>query len=317
MNIIRWPEPLEPGDKVALTAPSSPVPLDKLKDAVESIKFLGLEPVIMPSCKMTHGYLAGSDKQRAVDINSAFADKNIKGIFCLRGGYGAMRILPYLDLKMIKNNPKVFAGYSDITALHTVFNNDCGFITFHAPMPNTGYKHLDKFTLDSLKASIFHQNVKINNPSDQQMDILLKGSCEGIITGGNLSLLAGTLGSPYEIDTRGKILFIEEVGELPYRIDKYLTSLALAGKFRDCSGIILGAFADCDETDPDKIPESDIIADSSLDLDTIIKEVILPWGKPVVDNLRVGHIYPQSTLPMGCRIKMDLNCPNNPEIIVL
>jgi len=130
MNIIKWPEPLKSGDKVALTAPSSPVPSDKLEDAVESIKFLGLKPVIMPSCKMTHGYLAGSDKQRADDINSAFSNKNIKGIFCLRGGYGAMRILPYLDLEMIKNNPKVFAGYSDITALHTVFNHKCGFVTY-------------------------------------------------------------------------------------------------------------------------------------------------------------------------------------------
>jgi len=135
-----WPTPLKYGDKVAITAPSSPVSDEKLEMSVESIKFLGLEPVVMPSCNMAHGYLAGPDKQRADDINTAFADDTIKGIFCLRGGYGTTRLLPMLDFNMIKNNPKVFIGYSDISSLHFNINQKCNLVTFHGPMPTTDYR---------------------------------------------------------------------------------------------------------------------------------------------------------------------------------
>ena len=144
------PVPLNPGDKVALLAPSSPVPADVLEKSIKSIEFLGLVPEVYESCRLHHGYLAGNDITRASDINRAFADSSIKGIFCLRGGYGAMRLLPRLDFDMIKRNPKVFVGYSDITALHTVFNNVCGFMTFHGPMPSTDYTVHSSYTLDSL-----------------------------------------------------------------------------------------------------------------------------------------------------------------------
>lgn len=319
MKNMIWPKPLQPGDKVALTAPSSPVPEENLIAAVESIKFMGLEPVIMPSCRLSHGYMAGPDKQRADDLNCAFADDDIKGIFCLRGGYGAMRILPLLDFEMIKRNPKVFIGYSDVTALHTVFNNLCGFITFHGPMPNTNYKRLDKFTLSSLNNCLFHEKhaYDISNPRDYHMAVLNPGIASGVLTGGNLSLMLGTLGSPYEIDTKDKIIFIEDVGEIPYRLDKSFTALSLAGKFRDCKGIILGVFAECEEPDHNTVSKDTIIADDTLEVMDIINEVILPWKKPTLWNLRVGHIYPQSTLPMGANIKLDLSNFETPCISVL
>lgn len=319
MKNIIWPKPLQPGDKVALTAPSSPVPEEKLAAAIDSIKFMGLEPVVMPSCRLSHGYMAGPDKQRADDLNRAFADNSIKGIFCLRGGYGAMRILPSLDFKMISKNPKVFVGYSDVTALHTAFNNLCGFITFHGPMPNTNYKRLDQFTLNSLKNCLFHEKTAFNiaNPKQYHMDVLNPGQTSGMLTGGNLSLMSGTLGSPYEIDTKDKIIFIEDVGERPYRLDKSFTALSLAGKFRDCKGIILGVFAECEEPDHDTVPQDTIIADGTLEVMDIINEVVLPWGKPTLWNLRVGHIYPQSTLPMGANIKLDLSNSQTPIISVL
>ena len=133
MNKLFYPRPLQPGDTMALTAPSSPVPAVNLKAAIKSVKLLGLNPVVMPSCREHHGYMAGTDAQRASDLNEAFSRKDIAGIFCLRGGFGAMRLLPLLDFDMIRQNPKPLIGYSDITALHTSINKLCGFITFHGP----------------------------------------------------------------------------------------------------------------------------------------------------------------------------------------
>jgi len=291
-----WPTPLKYGDKVAITAPSSPVSDEKLEMSVESIKFLGLEPVVMPSCNMAHGYLAGPDKQRADDINTAFADDTIKGIFCLRGGYGTTRLLPMLDFDMIKNNPKVFIGYSDISSLHFNLNQKCNLVTFHGPMPTTDYRVHEGFTNDSLRTCLFApKNLKtIGNPEGEEIITLSEGFVKGTLVGGNLSLMAGTLGSPYEIDTKGKILFIEDVDEMPFRLDKMLTALALAGKFRDCEGIILGTFERCEEADH-----------PSLTLREIFEEVVLPWNKPTILNLRAGHIYPQSTLPMGAEVSFD------------
>ena len=308
MKNLRWPKPLMAGDKVALTATSSPVPEKNLDAAIKSIEHLGLIPTVMPSCRMSHGYMAGPDEQRAADLNDAFAAADIKGVFCLRGGYGMTRILPLLDFEVIKNNHKVFVGYSDVTALHTAINNLCGFITFHGPMPNTDYRRLDKFTMNSLQACLFSPEslTSIENPPHRQMNILKPGNAVGALTGGNLSLLAATLGSPYEIDAKDKILFIEDVGERPYRLDKALTALSLAGKFKDCNGIILGSFAECEEPEPNKVPPNTVIAQEALTLDEIFKEVILPWDKPTLHNLRVGHIYPQSTLPMGAEISLNM-----------
>lgn len=309
MKSLIYPQPLRAGDKVALTAPSSPVSGKNLEAAVESIEFMGLSPVVMDSCLLHHGYMAGTDAQRADDLNRAFADPDIHGVFCLRGGYGASRLLPLLDFGMIRHSCKTFIGYSDITALHTAISRLCGFVTFHGPMPNTDYRRLDSFTLDSLTAALFgpYERIELKNPEHEDMIVMNSGTVEGILTGGNLSLLASTLGSPYEIDTKDRILFIEDVGERPYRLDRSLTALALAGKFRDCRGIILGTFAECDEPDHDTVPPGTVIASSSLSLREIISEVVLPWKKPTLFNFRAGHIYPQSTLPMGGLIRMELD----------
>ena len=174
MNKLFYPRPLQPGDTVALTAPSSPVPAVNLKAAIKSVKLLGLNPVVMPSCREHHGYMAGTDAQRASDLNEAFSRKDIAGIFCLRGGFGAMRLLPLLDFDMIRQNPKPLIGYSDITALHTSINKLCGFITFHGPMPNTDYSRLDDFTLDSLRSQLFRPQeiCELQNPPEQELQVL-------------------------------------------------------------------------------------------------------------------------------------------------
>lgn len=305
-NGLIKPNPLKVGDRVALVAPSSPVPQLNLDKAIDSIRFLGLEPVVYISCSSRHGYLSGTDDLRTADVNAAFADSSIKGIFCLRGGFGVTRLLPHIDFKMIKENPKVFIGYSDITGLHISINQLCGFITYHGPMPNSNYRKLDAYSLDSLKRNIFSSEPlgMILNPTNEPLVTICEGAAEGLIVGGNLSLLVSTLGSPYEVDTKDKILFIEEVGEKPYRVDRALTALSLAGKFKDCAGIILGTFADCD-IPLEKQQGNVFIAESTLTLVQIFEEVIRPFHKPTLLNFRAGHVYPQATIPFGAWAQLD------------
>ncbi|MEL7657605.1 MAG: LD-carboxypeptidase, partial [Bacillota bacterium] len=155
MSPMLKPKHLKPGDRIALIAPSSPVEEDKLQLSVDSVNFLGLKPVLFPSAAMRHGYLSGIDQVRALDLNTAFADPGIDGIFCLRGGYGITRILKDLDYKMIAKNPKILLGYSDITGLHITLNQICNITTLHAPMPTRGWNSLDSVTLSSLTHNLF------------------------------------------------------------------------------------------------------------------------------------------------------------------
>lgn len=301
--MLRRPDPLKKGDLVALTAPASPSGDKGVQKAFDSLRFLGLRPLVLESCLHTEGYLAGPDRLRADDLNRAFGDPAVRGIFCLRGGYGSCRLLPLLDLSLIRKNPKIFVGFSDITALHLVFNQLCGFVTFHGPMPSAGYEALDLFTLDSLKKNLFHIPAPPapSGPKSDRLKVLFPGKASGILTGGNLSVIAGTLGSPYEIDTRGRILFLEDVGEQPYRIDRALSSLALAGKFRDCAGIVLGTFSQCQRSSDG----SDTENTDQFSLFRIFSEILGPCSKPVLYGLPAGHTFPQMTLPLGAEASFD------------
>lgn len=281
---------------VALTAPSSPVSPDVLDQAIASLEFLDLKPVVMPSCHLSQGYLSGPDWRRAEDLNQAFSDPSIKGIFCIRGGYGSARLLPLLDWDCIRKNPKVFSGYSDVTALHLAINQLCGFVTYHSPMPGEDYCRMDTFSLESLKTNLFSRpyTYAAANPVGKNLETIVPGKARGILTGGNLSVIQSTLGSPYEIDTRNKILFLEDVGEEIYRLDRALTSLSLAGKLRDCAGILLGSFTDCP-----KQPES------SLLLREMIEDLLNPWKKPVLASFCAGHSMPQNTLALGRTVSLN------------
>ncbi len=299
MSKMIKPQRLKPGDRIALIAPSSPVTEEKLVLAIDSLKFLDLNPVVFPSATMTYGYLSGLDEARASDVNKAFASPDVDGIFCLRGGYGVSRILNRIDFEMIARNPKVFLGYSDITGLHVALNQLCDLITLHGPMPSRGWSTLDPVTLKSLTDSLFSNDPVGLVPSidGEMIQTINPGTATGLIVGGNLSLIVSTLGSPYEIDTKNKILFIEEVEERNYKIDRGLSSLALAGKFADCCGVILGTWADVG--DPDVMPEN------NLTLEQIFDDVVKPFGKPMINNFRAGHIYPQITIPMGAKARLN------------
>jgi len=245
----------------------------------------------MESCHSRHGYLAGADEIRLNDLHMAFADKNVKGIFAARGGYGAGRLLPYLDYDLIRKNPKIFVGYSDVTALHLAINQQCGFVTFHGPMPAADFSRgVLAFTLDSFKNMIFGSpKGLIKNPANTPLKTIVPGWAKGPLTGGNLCLLAASLGTPFELDASGRILFIEEIAEEPYRIDRMLLQLHQAGKLRAAAGIILGSFA------PETLET----------LEMCINEIIKKAGKPTIAGLACGHTSPNITLPLGRVVELD------------
>ena len=296
------PKPLAPGDRVALVGPSGPVARERVEPAVEAVKALGLTPVLYPSATAQRGYLAGDDRQRAKDLTDAFLDDTIDGIICIRGGYGAQRMLPYFDPAAAFSHPKVFCGYSDITAIHALLNQG-GLVTFHTPMPSTEwYQGLDDYTLASMRRLLFHPRKEwepLENPADATAPaVLVPGEAAGRLAGGNLSLVSSSLGTPYEIDTRGTVLFLEDIGERPYRLDGMLTHLRNAGKLRSCAAILLGAFTDCNPEDPSRslsIPE--VIAD-------VVEPVCRERGIPLVTGLVCGHTLPTMSLPLGTEVTL-------------
>lgn len=287
---------MKKGDTIGLIAPSSGVGFENVEPCANAMRELGFDVVVGESCYAQHGYLSGTDSVRARDINKMFKNKRIDGVFCIRGGYGAQRLLRLIDFENIKENPKFFCGYSDITALHIAINQRCGLVTYHTPMPLKISLGLDDYTMDFYKRCLFDGLAgELKNPEGQPLKRLVGGKCEGVLTGGNLSLIATSIGTEHEIDTRGKIIFIEEVDEEPYKIDRMLLQMKLAGKFRDCRGIIFGAFTNC-------VSRS---YEDSLSLAQIFKELIVPEGKPAVCGLACGHCLPTMSLPMGGKIELN------------
>lgn len=291
---------LKIGDTIGLIGPSGTVrEAGAVDNAIRYMKALGYHVKVGESAHAKYGYLSGTDEVRARDVNAMFADPEVDAIVCTRGGYGTMRMLDLLDYDVIRQNPKVFVGFSDITAMHIAFFEKCGLVTFHGPMA-TRWEH--DFADGFSKPALFNAIAKAeplgelhNAPGYPARETVNPGSAEGILVGGNLSLIAGTIGTPYEIDTKDKILFIEEIGERTYCVDRMLTQLRLAGKFEDCAGVVFGDFADC----PVEYPEF------GLTLSEVIRDVAAPCGKPMFTGLQAGHVTPKLTLPLGVRVRMD------------
>ena len=292
---------LEKGDTIGLIAPSGAVRTEgAIEKAIAETERMGYRVKVGESCGKVYGYLSGTDEVRARDINTMFADKDVDAIICVRGGYGTMRILDLLDYDVIRANPKIFAGYSDITALHAAMFNRCGLVTFEAPMAVSDWSKgpLDEVSLTSMlraMASAEPMGELENGPGYHERKTINSGRCEGILVGGNLSLMAGIVGTPYELDVTDKILFIEEVGERTYCVDRMLTQLRLAGVFDRCAGVVFGDFKDC----PIEYPAF------GLSLEEIIRDVVAPCGKPVFTGMQIGHCTPKLTLPHGVRCRMD------------
>lgn len=301
------PEALKFGDTVGIIAPASPTTEERVKKAHDKLIEMGFKVKMGKSPYERYGYLSGSDNIRAEDINEMFRDKEVDGIICIRGGYGTPRILDLLDYEAIKNNPKVFVGYSDITALHIAFTQIADLVTYHGPMVASDMiGNFSEFSKDNLYKAIMETDPigKISNPPGEEIITINGGIAEGNIIGGNLSLIVDTIGTPYEIDVKGKILFIEEIGEEPYNIDRMLNQLRLAGKLHDAVGIILGDFNNC-------VSEKH---DENLTLEQVIEDHIKPVGKPTIFNLQAGHCEPMVTIPFGVRARLDAD---KKELIIL
>lgn len=297
--MMLFPRPLSPGDRVALVCPSSPLAPGALEAALAAVAAMGLRSVVYPSClrENRQGFLAAPDALRAADLNAAFADGAVGGVLCCRGGYGAARLLPLLDFPLIAAHPKVFLGYSDVTALHTAITRRCGFVTFHAPMP-ARWGEADPYTLSQIRAALFGFPAgPLPLPEGTVPAALGAGRARGPLTGGNLTLLADALGTPWEPCTEGAVLFLEDVDAPLHRIDAALTALGHAGKLEPCAALLLGAFTNCG---PGEAP----VAEEPLALEDILHQ-LLPPGKPVLAGLPCGHTLPSMSLPLGACLTVD------------
>ncbi|MGF7184589.1 muramoyltetrapeptide carboxypeptidase [Desulfitispora alkaliphila] len=299
------PKALKPGDTVSLVAPASyansPSAIYFCKAALED---LGYRVIEGKSLNKRWGYLAGTDEERLNDLMDAFQNPNINGIFCLRGGYGSMRLLSMLDYNLIKANPKVFVGFSDITAMQLAIYRETGLVTFHGPVVNSlvRNKEAGTYSVENLHRATTSSKPlgKIKNPEKGHYVVALNGGvASGDLVGGNLSLICATLGTPYEIDTTNKILFLEEVGEEPYRIDRMLTQLELAGKLKDIAGLIVGESVNCRPRE--YMPSFS----STFNIEEILVQKVEKLNVPAIYGMTIGHGKHQATLPLGVKATLD------------
>jgi muramoyltetrapeptide carboxypeptidase len=294
------PPMLRAGDTVGLISPASPVhehgdvTEDDLQRGIECLKTLGFQIRLGTHAREVRGYLAGADQTRADDLHAMFADEAIRGIFCIQGGYGAPRLLPYLDFDLIRAHPKVFMGYSDLTALNVAMYQQSGLVTFHGPLVGYDMAHEFTYTKEWFERAVMRREPigEIKNPPDgPEIVSLSPGRAAGRLIGGNLSLLIATLGTPYDVDTRRA-----NVDELPYRFDRMLTHFALAGKLRDAAGIVVGECVDCVPKNPQK---------PSLTILEILNDLIRPLNKPAIYGVCCGHGKKKVTLPYGVKATVD------------
>ena len=298
------PPALQAGDTIAFVAPAGPLDRERMERATQRLTEMGFDVRVPDDLYRRRGYLAGDDATRARELMAAFADPDVDAVFPGTGGYGAMRILDQLDYDVIRRNPKVLVGFSDITALHLAIQRQTGLVTFHSPVPMWGLGSPDNLTPFSAKyfwrALLRDEQVDppytFDPPDDHPpLRALSPGTARGRLAGGNLSIIVALLGTPYEIHTDGRILFMEDVGERPYRIDRFLCQLRLAGKFDHVAGVLLGQFSDCE-------PKED---EESLSLDDVFADYFTNIGVPVLANFPTGHAPYNATLPINGLVEVD------------
>jgi muramoyltetrapeptide carboxypeptidase len=289
------PPALGPGARIALVAPAGPLAEGAVDRAIERVRAWGFEPVPGQHVRTRHGYLSAPDAERAADLNGALRDDSVDAVWCLRGGYGVMRILDAVDWQALARRPRPVIGFSDNTALHLAIQR-LGIVSFHAPHPAT--EEVAAFSRDALVRAL-----TVPEPAGvlpfpagaEPVESIAGGVAEGRLVGGNLSLVAATLGTPYALDAKGAILFIEEIGEAAYRIDRLLSQLRLAGVFKEVAGVAIGAFTEVPDRDAPHLPHAiEILRDRLGDL-----------GVPVACGFPFGHVEDNWTLPVGVRARLD------------
>ena len=297
------PKAIKKGDTLGLISPSAATS-DRMQFtfAKEALEALGFKVKLGENLTNRRGHLAGTDQERADDLNGMFADSEVSGIICIRGGSGAARILPLIDYNLIKQNPKPLLGYSDITALHCAIQAQTGLITFHGP---NGSGSWNSFNVKQFE-QIFFEKAKVNYKNEQPKgdDLVVKnnriqtlkaGTAEGKILGGNLTVLTSLSGTPYYPDFTDAILFIEDIGEDPYKMDRMMSTLMLNGTLGKIKGFIFGQCSDCE-------PGGGY---GSLSVDQVMDDYILPLDIPAYTGAMIGHVAKQFIIPVGTRVKMD------------
>ncbi len=302
------PPVLRPGDTVGMVAPASNAyEPEEIQIAKETMELYGFKVVLGRNINAQNGYLAGSDAQRAADLNEMFRRPEIRGIVTFSGGYGCSRILPLLDYQQMQRSPKVIVGHSDITALLIGIYQKTGMITFHGSSGLTGVGEyaMEHFRRAIMTTQPIGEIAKPPKPAagtverNNRLITIVPGRVTGQLIGGNLTLVTNLIGTPFEPDTRGKILFLEDIGEEPYRIDRMLTQLWLAGKLQDAAGIALGRFVDCY---PKEFRPSFF---QTISLENVLRDRLEPLGKPTLYNLMFGHVRENAVLPIGASATLD------------
>ena len=299
------PPGLRQGDTIMLVAPSGSISPERIELAKKQLLALGYRVRVQDDAASEYGYLAGDDARRAAELMAAFRQPDVDAIFPMKGGYGVTRILDRLDYEIIRQHPKIVVGYSDITALHLALAAKANLVTFHSPNASTGFtpeSGFNEYAAKYLWRSILaDQNDESSSPivyespvGSKPMRAMRPGVAQGRLTGGNLTLISSLMGTPYEMKTAKRVVFLEDIGEAPYRIDRYLSQLKLAGKLRNPAAVILGQFTDCD-------------ADGGLSLQQVFEDYFADAPYPVIANFPAGHVSSNATLPMGVNVEVDAN----------
>jgi muramoyltetrapeptide carboxypeptidase len=296
------PPRLKDGDTIAIIAPAGPIESRKgLDQGISTLERMGFQVRFDNRIFQSNRYLAGSDSDRAEELMQAFENPEVKAIISLRGGYGCSRLIPVLQERRLRSFPKIFMGFSDLTTLHMFFRKRFGWITFHGPMaaslgnpPQDQVDHLYSLWTDPNYCPTL---------SFPQLETWNPGVAEGELTGGCLSIVISSLGTCYEINTEGKILFIEELGEPPYRLDRMLTHLRLSGKLEAAAGLILGNFFNCDPDQHDSTAKEEL----NYTAQDVLQQVLKDLSIPILSGFPAGHSGDNWAIPLGSRIRMDAN----------
>lgn len=296
------PGRLRPGATVGLIAPGSPISEEKYAKTLASIAALGFRIKEGQYARASKGYLAGTDAQRLADLHAAFADPEVEAVWCIRGGYGAMRLLPHIDYDLIQRHPKPFIGYSDITALHLAFYGHTGLVCFHGPVaasdfPDDTVQYLRDVLVEPVSGHFIALPAAdaVVTGEEFRPFVITAGRAQGPLIGGNLSLLSAMAGTPYLPSFKDKIVFLEDIGEQPYRIDRMLYQLAQATDLAQAAGVVLGIFNDCN-------PKGSA---PSLSLVETLTEFFARWPMPAAYGFPFGHVAHQATLPYGILAELD------------
>lgn len=296
------PRHLSPGDTIGLVLPASQAFEASTVDlAVEQLQALGFRVKVGTHAHAKHGYLAGTDEERAADLMAMFTDPEVDAVVCFKGGWGTPRLLPRLDFAAIRSNPKPFLGYSDVTALLNAIHQQTGLVTFHGPMAGSNLRPFNREGLRRVLMSTDPIGTLANPPKEDDELVargyrtvtITPGQARGRLAGGNLTLVASLMGTPWEVDTDGAILLLEDVEEELYRIDRMLTQLALGGKLAKAAGVVFGYCTDCPVEGP------------SLSLEEILHDHLGRLGVPVVAGFAFGHREKALTLPIGLTATVD------------